>query len=107
MAYSITDFTHNFYAYTDDGGDLNSVSMRNVYASCSGLSVDTDGDPYFAAKHARRRYIHSPAGGAGGKPVTRHYPIAIEQVASPTAPGTIDGIADFALKGYRGEQQRA
>lgn len=108
MAYGITDFTHGQYAYTDDAAAARSVSMRNVYVTPSGMALVTGtAPPTIKASHARRRYIHSVNGGANNSPVERHYPIAPAQVATPTAPGTIDGITNFVLKGYRGEQRRA
>jgi hypothetical protein len=109
MSMTISDFTHGHYAYTNDAGVLNQVSMRNVYAVPSGLSLATGagaGAPTFSAKMARRRYISALGQGAGGTTVNRHYPIAATQVASPTPPGTIDGCT-FVLKGYRGERDRA
>jgi hypothetical protein len=108
--YSITDFSHGIYAYTNDAAVANQVSMRNVYATPSGLSLATSAVPQILSKHARRRYIHSVTGGVTSgtsHPLERHYPIAIAQVATPTAPGTIDGVTDWVLKGYRGEQDRA
>jgi hypothetical protein len=107
--YSITDFSHGIYQYLNDANVECALSMRNVYATPSGLALATTALPAFLSKHARRRYIYSPTGGntAPGHSVKRHYPIAISLVATPTAPGTIDGITDFVLKGYRGEQERA
>jgi hypothetical protein len=110
MAYAITDFTHGKYAYSNDAQVANIVSMRNVYATPSGMTLATGGAagaPVILAKHARRRYIFSQGGGANGLNLERHFPIAITQVAAPTAPGTIDGVTNWVLKGYRGEQQRA
>lgn len=107
--YSITDFSHGMYAYTSDSSTASQVSMRNVYATPSGLSAATGAPPVVKSTHARRRYIHSATGGVSGatsKPLERHYPISIAEVGSPTAPGTIDGVTDWSLKGYRGEQIR-
>jgi hypothetical protein len=108
--YAITDFSHGTYAYTNDSGVANNVSMRNVYATVSGLTAGGGGTPNILSKHARRRYIHSPTGGVSGatsQPLERHFPIATSKIATPGTIGTLDGVTDWVVKGYRGEQQRA
>jgi hypothetical protein len=106
MAYGITDFSHGSYVYVSDNTNTYNVSMRNVYVTASGLTLATAFNPPFAAKHARRRYVHSINGGGGGAPVERHYPISTAQIVTATIP-TVDGITNFTIKGYRGEQIRA
>jgi hypothetical protein len=110
MTYAITDFTHGKYAYTKDDTTVAQVSMRNVYVTPSGLTLATGGGlgaPLFSSKHARRRYIFALGAGAGGHSLERHFPCSINTVATPIAPGTIDGVSTWELKGYRGEQDRA
>jgi hypothetical protein len=114
--YDLTDFSIVRALYVDDGAQTQITVLRNVYLTnaLSGLTlytpVSTDTYGYLKPSRCRRRYIHSPSGGLSAPPfdaLTRHFPVVLANVITPPAgPFTIDGVADWVLKGYRGERRQ-
>lgn len=110
MAESITDLTRGNYQYDSDDGTTYTITMRNVYATASGLTAGSGGARF--PRNGSPRHIWIAADNGSGHILRRKVPVsksAMSTYEGSTGPGTvlngIDGL-NWTLHGFTGEKQK-
>lgn len=109
MSETITDLTRGTYAYDSDDGNTYLISMRNVYATASGLSLSSSGTPL--PKNSKPRHVWISADNGSGHILRRKFPASKAKMATYEGTGgtaTVSGIDGLTwnVHGFTGEKRK-